>query len=48
MAIVAFWSNTKKETAQTLSMLAIASHMSVENNSKILIVDMKRFLSRKG
>ncbi len=40
MAIVAFWSNTKKETAQTLSMLAIASHMSVENNSKILIVDM--------
>ena len=40
MPIVSFWSNTKKETAQTLSMLAIASHMAVENNTKILIVDM--------
>lgn len=39
MAIVTFWSNTKKETAQTLSMIAIASHIAVENNSKILIVD---------
>ena len=40
MPIVSFWSNTRKETAQTLSMLAIASHMAVENNTKILIVDM--------
>lgn len=39
MPIVSFWSNTKRETAQTLSMLAIASYMSVENNSKILMVD---------
>jgi len=39
MPIVSFWSNKKKETAQTLSMIAIASYMSVENNSKILIVD---------
>ena len=39
MAIITFWSNTKKETAQTLSMIAIASHLSVENNSKILIID---------
>lgn len=39
MAIITFWSNRKKETAQTLSMIAIASHMSVENNSKILIID---------
>ena len=40
MPIVSFWSDTRKETAQTLSMLAIASHMAVENNTKILIVDM--------
>lgn len=40
MPIVTFWSDTKKETAQTLSMLAIASHMAVENNSRILMVDM--------
>lgn len=39
MPIVTFWSNTKKETAQTLSMLAIASHMAVENNSRILMID---------
>ncbi len=39
MPIVTFWSNTKKETAQTLSMIAIASHIAVENNSKILIID---------
>lgn len=39
MAIVSFWSNTKKETAQTLSMIAIASYIAVENNSKILIID---------
>ena len=40
MSIVTFWSNTKKETAQTLSMLAIASYMSVEKNSRILMVDV--------
>lgn len=39
MPIITFWSNTKKETAQTLSMIAIASHIAVENNSKILIID---------
>lgn len=39
MAIVSFWSNTKKETAQTLSMIAIASYIAVENNSKILMID---------
>ncbi len=39
MAIVTFWSSTKRETAQTLSMLAIACHMAVENNTKILIID---------
>lgn len=39
MPIITFWSNRKKETAQTLSMIAIASYMAVENNSKILIID---------
>lgn len=39
MPIVTFWSSTKRETAQTLSMLAIACHMAVENNTRILIVD---------
>ena len=40
MPIVTFWSNTRKETAQTLSMLAIASYMAVEKNSRILMVDV--------
>ena len=39
MAIISFWSDTRKETAQTLSMIALASYLAVENNSKILIVD---------
>ena len=39
MPIVSFWSSTKSETAQTLSMIAIACHMAVENNTKILMVD---------
>lgn len=40
MPIISFWSDKKKETAQTLSMIAIASYMAVENNSKILIIDV--------
>ena len=39
MPVVAFWSRRNKETAQTLSMVAIATHMAVEHNFKILIVD---------
>lgn len=39
MPIVAFWSKKNKETAQTLSMIAIATHMAVEHNYKILVVD---------
>lgn len=38
MAIVTFWSNGKEETAKTLSIAAIATHMAVEHNYKILIV----------
>lgn len=36
MSIVAFWSNEKKETGQTLSMVALSTYMSVEHNYKIL------------
>lgn len=39
MPIVTFWSRRTRETAQTLSMIAIATHMAVEHNHKILIVD---------
>lgn len=38
MAIVTFWSNGKEETAKTLSIAAIATHMAVEYNYKILVV----------
>lgn len=38
MAIVTFWSNGKEETAKTLSIAAIATHMAVEHNYKILVV----------
>lgn len=38
MAIVTFWSNGKEETAKTLSIAAIATHMTIEHNYKILVV----------
>ncbi len=38
MAIVAFWSNENKETAQTMSMVALSTYMAIEHNYKILNV----------
>ncbi len=38
MAIISFYTNERKETAQTLSLAAIAAYMSIEHNYKILIV----------
>ena len=39
MAILSFWSGDKKESGQTLSIVAIATHMCVEHNYKTLLVD---------
>lgn len=39
MAIISFYSGDKKETGQTLSMAAVATHMSIEHNYRILVVD---------
>ena len=39
MAIISFWSEGKKETAQTLSMVAIATYMAIDHNARVLIVD---------
>ena len=36
MAIVSFWSNSKRETGQTLSSVAIATSMSINHNYKVL------------
>ncbi len=38
MAIITFWSNTKKQTSQTMSLAAIATSMAIEHNYKILII----------
>lgn len=38
MAIVAFWSKEKRETGQTLSMVALSTYMAIEHNYKILDV----------
>lgn len=38
MPIITFWSNTKKQTGQTMSMAAIATSMAIEHNYKILII----------
>lgn len=39
MAILSFWSGSKKETGQTLSIVAIATYMSTEHNYKTLVID---------
>lgn len=39
MPIIAFWSKNHRETAQTLSMVAVATHMAVEHNFKVLMLD---------
>ena len=38
MAVITFWSNSMRETAKTSSMAAIATHMAVEHNLKILLL----------
>ncbi len=39
MAIISFWSGEEKESAQTLSMVAVATYMAIEHNYRILVVD---------
>lgn len=41
MPIITFWSNTKKQTGQTMSLVATATTMAIEHNYKILIVSTK-------
>lgn len=36
MAIIAFWSDEDKETAQTMSMVALSTYMAIEHNYRIL------------
>lgn len=38
MAIIAFWSNEEKETAQTMSMVALSTYMASNHNYRILNV----------
>lgn len=38
MSIVTFWSNGKEETGKTLSIAAIATHIAIQHNQKVLIV----------
>ena len=41
MPIVTFWSSTKKQTGQTMSLVAIATSMAIEHNYKILVISTK-------
>ncbi len=38
MAIISFWSNSKKQTGQTMSTIAIATYMAMEHNRKVLLL----------
>ena len=38
MAIITFYSNSKKETGQTMSIAAVATSMAIEHNYKILLI----------
>ena len=39
MAVITFCSNQIRETGQTMSMAAVATHMAIEHNYKILMID---------
>lgn len=39
MAIISFWSGEDKSSAQTLSMVAVATYMSILHNYKVLVID---------
>lgn len=39
MAVIGFWSGSKKETGQTVSAAAVATQMAIEHNYKILLID---------
>ena len=38
MAVVSFWGNSKRETGQTLSVVAIATAMAITHNYKVLVI----------
>lgn len=38
MAVVSFWGNSRRETGQTLSVVAIGTAMAIEHNYKILVI----------
>ena len=38
MAIITFWSNSKKQSGQTMSTLAVATYMAMEHNHKVLLL----------
>lgn len=38
MSVVTFWSNGKEQTGKTLAIAAIATHMAIEHNYKILVI----------
>lgn len=38
MAIITFWSQNKKEIGQTATAIAVATHMAIEHNMKILLL----------
>lgn len=41
MPVITFWSNSKKQTGQTMSAVAVACNMAIEHNYKILLVSTK-------
>lgn len=41
MAIITFWSNTTKQTGQSMSLIATATSMAIEHNYKILVMTTK-------
>ena len=38
MSVITFWNNRGEETGKTLSIAAIATHMAIEHNNRILII----------
>lgn len=41
MAIITFWSESKKGTGQTMSAVAVATSMAIEHNYRILLISTR-------
>ena len=48
MSVITFWNNENTETGKTMSLAAIATHMAIEHNNRILAISTTDKKDRLG